>query len=67
LPSQARAELEGDPDQTVLRVLELRAYAAAKAQWDKAAAQNQVPTGPLAELMMEIDVDLWRARRRRRG
>lgn len=37
LPSQAVRELDDDPEQTVLTILELRAYAAAKRAYDGAA------------------------------
>jgi len=66
-PSQARAELETDPDRTVLRILELRAYARTKAQVDAAKDPKDVPTGALADLVQEIEVDRWRARKGRHG
>jgi len=66
-PSQAREELEADPDRTALRILELRAYAQTKAQIDAAKEAKDMPTGTLADLVQEIDVDLFRARKGRRG
>lgn len=68
LPSQAREELDTDPDRTALRVLELRAYARTKAALAAAKTKAERPTGPMADLVEEIEVDLWRARRAaRRG
>jgi hypothetical protein len=66
-PSQAREELEADPDRTALRILELRAYARTKAQVDAAKEAKDMPTGDLAELVQEIEVDRWRARKGRHG
>jgi len=59
--------LETDPDRTALRILELRAYAQTKAQIDAAKEAKDMPTGSLADLVQEIDVDLFRARKGRRG
>lgn len=60
-------ELEDDPDRTALRILELRAYARTKAAVDAAKTADEMPTGPMADLVQEMDVDLWRARKGRRG
>lgn len=65
LPSQARAELETDAELTVWRILELRAYARMKHTRDAATTAKDMPTGPLADLVGDIEVDLWRARKRR--
>jgi hypothetical protein len=51
----------------MLQILELRAYARTKAAIDAAKDPKELPTGTLAELVQEIDVDLWRARKARRG
>lgn len=67
LPSQARDELGTDPDRLALRVLEFRAYAETKRRLETAKAATDRPTGPLADLVQEIEVDLWRERRARRG
>ena len=64
LPSQAREELETDPDRTALRILEMRAYAETKRQIDAAKTAEDRPTGRLADLVAEIEVELWRQRRR---
>ena len=66
-PSEAREELETDPDRTALRILELRAYARIKAQVEAAKTAEERPTGPLADLVDEINVEQWRARRRAGG
>jgi hypothetical protein len=50
-----------------LRILELRAYARTKAAVDAAKDPKDIPTGAFADLVQEIDVDLWRARRAHRG
>jgi hypothetical protein len=67
LPSQARTELGTDPDRTALRILELRAYQRTKAAIDSAERPMDMPTGPLADLVQEIGVDRWRARKAQRG
>lgn len=65
-PSEAREELETDPDRTVLRILELRNYARVKAQVEAAKTAADRPNGALADLVDEINVDQWRARNARR-
>jgi hypothetical protein len=67
LPSQAREELNTDPDRLALVILEMRAYERVKGQVDAAKTAEDIPTGALAELVQEINVDLWRKRKERRG
>jgi hypothetical protein len=59
--------VETDPDRTAWRILELRAYAQTKAAIDRAKKPEDVPHGPMATLVREIDMQLWRERRARRG
>lgn len=66
LPSAAREELDTDPDRLVLEVLEMRAYARTKAGLEAADLKDR-PTGPMADLVQEIEVDVFRARQARRG
>jgi hypothetical protein len=67
LPSQAREEIETDPDRTALTILELRAYAETKRRIDDAKKAEDAPRGPMADLVREMEVDLWRARKAGRG
>lgn len=67
LPSQARDELGTDPDRLALQILEMRAYAETKRQLETAKTVKDRPTGPLADLVQEIEVDQWRERKARRG
>ena len=57
-PSQARHELENDPDRMMERIMRLRSFARTKEQYD-AYCRNpnsvQMPTGPDAELVKEFD------------
>jgi len=45
----------------------LRAYARIKAQVEAAKTAEERPTGPLADLVDEINVEQWQARRRAGG
>ena len=71
LPTRALWELEHDPDQLVLTIMQLRAYARTKAAMDRAKTAEEAPTGALADLVMDITTDLVReaiaARRAARG
>jgi len=67
LPSAAREELETDPDRTALTILELRVYAETKRQHDAVKKAEDAPKGAMADLVREIEVDLWRARKANRG
>ena len=67
LPSEARDELGTDPDRLALQVLEMRAYAETKRRLETAKTVKDRPTGPLANLVEEIEVDIWRERKDRRG
>ena len=66
-PSEAREELGTDPDRMALTILELRAYAETKRQQDAAKKADDNPKGPMADLVREIEVDLWRARKVRKA
>ena len=66
-PSEAREELGTDPDRQALTILELRAYAETKRQHDAVKKAEDAPKGPMADLVREIEVDLWRERKARRG
>ena len=64
VPSQAIRELERDPE-LVFEVMELRAYAQTKEQMDRAENQSDVPTGPMADLVGDIEVALFHERKAR--
>ena len=59
VPSVAREELETDPDRTALMILEMRAYAETKRRRDEAKKSAEMPVGPLADLVAEIEMDRW--------
>jgi len=62
LPTRALWELEHDPDCLVLTIIRLRAYARTKAQIEAAKTSDEMPTGPMADLVTDIMTDLTRAR-----
>lgn len=62
LPSEALRELEDDPQRLVLDVMELRAYARAKAALDNAKEPGDMPTGLMAEIVAENTERVIRAR-----
>ena len=64
MPSVAREELETDPDRLALTILEMRAYAECKRRRDEAKKSAEMPVGSMADLVAEIEVDLWRKRKR---
>jgi hypothetical protein len=45
----------------------LRAYAETKRRVDDAKKAEDAPSGPMADLVREIEVDLWLARKAGRG
>lgn len=67
LPLAAREELEADPDRMAVRILERRAYARTKAAIDAATEPGQVPKGPMADQVLEIQAQILRERRAARG
>lgn len=57
-PEQALWAHQTAPDGFLEQVLEARAYAATKAAIDRATTRKQQPTGRLADLVREIDLEL---------
>jgi hypothetical protein len=65
LPCAAERELDENFER-VMDVLFVRMYARVKAQIEAAKTADDQPTGPLADLVRETEVDVWRERRRTR-
>jgi hypothetical protein len=63
LPMQAAQELERDPEHRALAILELRAYARAKAALDRAEKMGDVPMTPMVEWVMKVAAEKIRLRR----
>lgn len=57
-PSEARWELENDPDELVLRILDLRAYAHAKATIDAAKDKTDLRMTPMIQTVWRITQEL---------
>lgn len=57
-PSVALRELEVLPDGFIEQLIEARAYAATKRACDAATSRKERPTGPLADLVTEIEFAL---------
>jgi len=55
-----------EPRGMALDILELRAYAHTKEQIDHAKKQKDMPSGPMAERVWEIQADLHRRRKENR-
>ena len=51
----------------MVEILELRAYAQAKRAFETAQRHEDMPTGPMADLVLAVQADLMRARRARHG
>lgn len=66
LPSQAERELARDPE-LVFDILQLRGYAQTWQQMEDADDEKGIkaPTGKLADLVGDIEVELWQERRAR--
>jgi hypothetical protein len=63
MPTRALWELENDPDQLALRIITFRDFIRTTDAIDaavKADKQDQVPTGPMAELVLEIESEVTR-------
>jgi len=58
LPRAAVAELYDDPELMALTILRLRAYARAKQDIDNAKRPQDMPTGPAADLVWEIQAEI---------
>jgi len=58
LPSQAEAELD-NPDSIALEIIQLRAYAKTKAQIDRAKSEDDMPDGPMVDLVFDIQAELF--------
>ncbi len=71
LPTRAQWELENDPDGMAIRIIKLRAYAAAKRAFDEAQDAGQLEkaleANPMVkvaqEIAHEIAADEWRAQK----
>lgn len=63
LPSEALRELLDDPNNMALDIIELRAYARTKQQIDDARKQEDMPSGPLADLVWQVQHEIVRRRR----
>ena len=50
-----------------LDILDLRAYARAKHAVDSAGSKDQVPTGPMADLVWDVMEELYRRRQAERA
>ena len=57
-PEQALLAHQTAPDGFLEQVLEARGYAATKAAIDRAPTRKQQPTGRLADLVREIEMEL---------
>jgi hypothetical protein len=64
VPSAAIAELRRHPD-VVFDVLQVRAYAATREQLLNAKDEASAPHGPLADLVAEVEAELFQERRAR--
>lgn len=64
-PSVAWRELTAGPHGLVWEVIEARAYRNTKARIEAAKSEAETPTGPMADLVMEIAAELWQARAER--
>lgn len=64
LPSAAEHELNTNFER-VIDVLWTRQYARVKAAVDAAKTKDDIPIGPMADLVQETAVDIWRARKGR--
>ncbi len=64
LPTRALWELEHDPDQLALRVMLVRDFLRTRAEIDRAIAAEKddlMPTGPMADMALEIEAEVTRA------
>lgn len=64
LPSQAVRELDREPE-LVSEVLLLRSYARTKQQLDDAQTEAEAPKGPMADIVADIEFELYQARKAR--
>ena len=67
LPSEALRELLDDPNNMALDIIELRAYARTKQQIDDAKKQEDMPSGPMADLVWGVQLEIARRRREEAG
>lgn len=58
LPSQAWREMQDVPTDALIEILEARAYAQAKGQYDAAKNKQDVPQTPMVQLVKRIDFEL---------
>lgn len=52
-----------DPEHLALEIIELRAYARTKEQLDAAKRAEDAPRGPVADLVMDIQAEIFRRRK----
>ena len=57
LPSEVLREWERAPSGLLETILEMRAFAGVKRQSDAAKTATEMPQGPLADLLLEIQVE----------
>lgn len=62
MPSAAIAEWQAAPVGLLERIIEYRAFAAAKNVVDNARDKDQIPDTPMTALVQEIEYDLVKAR-----
>lgn len=67
LPMAAARELASDPEHRALAILELRAYARAKAALDRAEQIGDVPMTPMVEWVMQVAAEKIRLQREAQG
>lgn len=63
LPSAAVRELMDDPSGLALEVMEQRAYARTKEQVDRASKDEDMPRGPMVDVVFEVQAELLRRHR----